>query len=113
MKTIFRFLGLAVLIAGGTSVFAQDPTPTPDPCEATSAARTPIEDKIRTNYNTQDIPLRKEVNNSGDEYLKTYANDPCQAVKDFATYLNGYLPGSKKWVVDQEIIKEKGAFRTI
>ena len=109
MKTIFRFFGLAVLIAGftavgGTSIFAQDTpaTPAPDPCEATAAVRAPIEEKIRTNYNTQDIKLRKEVNEAGDAYLKTYANDPCESVKAFATYLNGYLPGSKDWVIKTE-----------
>jgi tetratricopeptide (TPR) repeat protein len=91
-------------VAGATSAVAQDPaaTPAPDPCEATAAVRGPIEEKIRTNYNTQDINLRKEVNNAGDGYLKTYANDACEAVKAFATYLNGYLPGSKDWVTKTE-----------
>lgn len=109
MKTIFRFFGLAVLIAGftaagGTSIFAQDTpaTPTPDPCEATAAVRAPIEEKIRTNYATKDLKLRKEVNDAGDGYLTTYVNDPCESVKGFVTYLNGYLPGSKKWVKDTE-----------
>ena len=61
MKTIFRFLGLAILavvftVAGGTSAFAQNPPAAPaaaSPCDNIEA-REALEAKVRTNFDNKD-----------------------------------------------------------
>jgi hypothetical protein len=105
MKTIFRFLGLAVLaavftVAGGTSIFAQD-TPAapaaPGPCDNVEA-REALETKVRTNFDNKDYKIRQLAVDAGEEYLKTYGTCEAQPIKDFITYLNGYLPPTKTWI---------------
>lgn len=94
MKTIFRFLSLAVLgagftIAGGTAIFAQDAASSP--CDNTEA-RTALEQKVRDNYAAN--PPRVAVA-AGEEYIKTYGSCEAEDIKAFITYLNGYLPPAK------------------
>lgn len=111
MKTIFRFLGLAVLaavftVAGGTSIFAQvTPAATPaapaapGPCDSIEA-REALETKVRTNFDNKDYKIRQLAVDAGEEYIKTYGACEAQPIKDFITYLNGYLPPTKKWIAD-------------
>ena len=111
MKTIFRFLGLAVLaavftVAGGTSIFAQDPpaapaaTPAPAPARVTIIeAREALEDKGHEQISiTKTDKIRQLAVDAGEEYIKTYGACEAQPIKDYITYLNGYLPPTKKWI---------------
>lgn len=108
MRTIFRFLGLAILasvftVAGGMSVFAQNPpatpaaTPAPVPaaCENPDAG-TALYEKVRLNYAGKTWQERQIAVDAGEEYLKTYA--ACEWAKDQITYLNSYIGPAKEWI---------------
>lgn len=106
MKTIFRFLGLAVLaavftVAGSTSIFAQDPPAAASPCDNVEA-REALETKVRTNFDNKDYKIRQLAVDAGEEYIKTYSSCEAQPIKDFITYLNGYLPPTKTWIAAQK-----------
>ena len=114
MKTIFRFLGLAVLAAvftaaGGTSIFAQvtpaatpaAPAPAAGPCDSIEA-REALETKVRTNFDNKDYKIRQLAVDAGEEYIKTYGACEAQPIKDFIVYLNGYLPPTKKWIAEED-----------
>lgn len=109
MKTIFRFLGLAILatvftVAGATSVLAQNPPAAPaatGPCDNVEA-REALEAKVRTNFDNKDYKIRQLAVDAGEEYIKTYGACEAQPIKDFITYLNGYLPPTKKWIADED-----------
>jgi hypothetical protein len=117
MKTIFRFLGLAVLaagfaVAGGVSTFAQvtpaaTPAATPTapaaagPCDNIEA-REALEAKVRTNFDNKDYKIRQLAVDAGEEYIKTYGACEAQPIKDFIVYLNGYLPPTKTWIAVED-----------
>lgn len=113
MKTIFRFLGLAVLaavftVAGGVSIFAQvTPAATPaapaapGPCDNIEA-REALEAKVRTNFDNKDYKIRQLAVDAGEEYIKTYGSCEAQPIKDFIVYLNGYLPPTKIWIAAED-----------
>lgn len=111
MKTIFRFLGLALLmsvfaVAGTTSAFAQDTAATPaGPCESLDAANA-LYAKVTENYANKDWKVRQIAVDSGEEYLKTYG--ACANFEAQVNYVKGSLDGWKKGIADQ-IIREKRA----
>jgi len=124
MKTIFRFLGLAVLavgftVAGGVSTFAQvtpAATPTaapaaPGPCDSIEA-REALEAKVRTNFDNKDYKIRQLAVDAGEEYIKTYGSCEAQPIKDFIVYLNGYLPPTKIWIATERKRVELAALFT-
>lgn len=108
MKTIFRNLGLGILMAGcvavtGSQAFAQDTTAAADPCkdiEGQQALYKAFTDNIPKN------PTLDQTNaaiKAGDDYVQKYG--ACPESKQIVDYLNQYLPGMKKGVE----AKTKGA----
>ena len=113
MKTIFRFLGVVMVLAvlGSAAIFAQD-TPAapaaPGPCDNIEA-REALEAKVRTNFDNKDYKIRQLAVDAGEEYIKTYGACEAQPIKDFIAYLNGYLPSTKKWIADTKKNSELAA----
>jgi hypothetical protein len=112
MKTIFRFLGLAVLmsgfaVAGVTSAFAQDPAATPapaGPCENLDAANA-LYAKVTDNYAHKDWKVRQIAVDSGEEYLKIYG--ACAPFEAQVNYIKGALDGWKKSIEAQKIAERR------
>lgn len=108
MKTIFRFLGLAILTAGiAITGLAQDPAATPapaGPCENLDAANA-LYEKVTTNYAAKEWKTRQIAVDSGEEYLKTYG--ACTTFESQATYIKGALDGWKKGIELQKIAEKR------
>lgn len=104
MKTIFRFLSLAVLIVGFIAVghtigFAQDP------CTDTDG-QAALNTKFTENY-AGDLAKRKVAVESGKQFLEKYG--ACATTKEFSDYLKSYLPGMEKRIKDEEVASAKKA----
>lgn len=102
----FVVIAAGFTIASGTSLFAQDPAPSPaGPCDNVEA-REAKEKVVRENFD-KSMDRRKIAVAAGEEYIKTYGSCEAQAIKDFIDYLNGYIPPQKiaiaKWEHDEKV----------
>jgi hypothetical protein len=98
MKTIFRFLSAAMLLAaviaiGSVTGFAQAG------CDDT-AGKADLDSKFRTNYSSKDIATREIAVNAGKQYIEKYGE--CPDSKEFVDYLKANIPP-----MEERIKKEK------
>lgn len=113
MKTIFRNLGLGILMAGCAAVtathsFAQDaPQDVCKEVEPKQALYKQFTDNIPKNAT---LDQTKTAVKAGDDYVQKYG--ACPEDKEIVTYLNTYLPGMKKAIVDTEAKQKTGALLT-
>ncbi len=113
MKTIFRNLGLGILMAGcaavtATGTFAQDAAQ--DVCkevEPKQALYKQFTDNIPKNATVEQT---KTAVKAGEDYVQKYG--ACVEDKAIIDYLNTYLPGMKKAIVDTEAKQKTGALLT-
>ncbi|MDQ2747457.1 MAG: hypothetical protein M3T96_09375 [Acidobacteriota bacterium] len=107
MKTIFRNLGLGILMAGcvvvtGTQAFAQD-APAADVCkeiEPQQALYKQFTDNIPPTVAKPTVEQTETAIKAGDEYVQKYG--ACPDSKTIVDYFKQYLPGMKKGVEDQK-----------
>jgi hypothetical protein len=90
MKTIFRSLNLAVLlaaltVAGAIAAFAQDP------CSDT-AGQDALSNKVRELFPKTDLPSQSAKIEAGKQFIEKYG--ACDSAKEFAEYLKTNVP---KW----------------
>lgn len=89
MKTIFRNLGLGVLMAGcaavaATTTFAQDP------CTAEIEAKQALYKQFTDNFDKKEVEKKKVAVTSGKQYVEKYA--ACADDKAIVDYINGQVP---------------------
>ncbi len=89
MKTIFRNLGLGVLMAGcaavtATTTFAQDP------CTADIEAKQALYKQFTDNFDKKEVEKKKAAVTSGKQYVEKYA--ACADDKAIIDYINGQVP---------------------
>jgi hypothetical protein len=98
MKTIFRYINSAALVAaiaafGAVAGFAQNP------CED-AAGMTALDAKFRENYN-KDRAARKIAIEAGKQYIEKYSS--CgETTAEFITYLKNSLPKMEERIRDEE-----------
>ncbi len=93
MKTIFRHLNIALLLAavvslGAVGGFAQD-----DPC-GDAEGQLALGDKFRAEFPKKDVAGRKAAIATGKQFLEKYGS--CESAADMATYLKTNLPTMEK-----------------
>lgn len=99
MKTIFRYIGFAALLAvfmaaGSTAVSAQDQ----DPCEDFDGMNA-LYEKVTANYGK--IATLEVAVDAGKQYLEKYGN--CPSAKDFVDWLKPQMPQWEKDVAQYKI----------
>ncbi len=99
MKTIFRNVGFAALLAvfmaaGSTAVSAQDQ----DPCEDFDGMNA-LYEKVTANYGK--IATLEAAVEAGKQYLEKYGN--CESAKDFVAWLKPQMPQWEKDVAQYKI----------
>ncbi len=99
MKTIFRNLGLGILMAGSVAVtatqsFAQDAQDVCKDVEPKQALYKQFTDNIPKNATLEQTETAVKA---GDEYLQKYG--ACPEDKAIVDYLNTYLPGMKTSII--------------
>ena len=104
MKTIFRYVGFAALlaaffVAGSTTVSAQDP------CEDFEGMNA-LYEKITANYGK--IATLKVAVDAGKQYLEKYGN--CESAKDFVEWLKPQMP---QWEKDVELEETNAKLRPL
>lgn len=102
MKTIFRFSGLAVLVAafGGfaaTAAFAQDPC-------ADADGQAALYTKFTELYPKTDLASRKEAVSTAKQFLEKYG--ACEPVKEQNDYFKTAIPAIEKLIKDEEARNE-------
>lgn len=98
MKTIFRSVNIAVLLAavialGAAAGFAQDPTPAPTGNCADSAGQNAARDNITQLFQKKDLPSLRQRIDAGKQFLDKYGSCGA-AVQDMIDYLTPNIP---KW----------------
>jgi len=105
MKTIFRSVNIAVLLAaimtlGAVVSFAQDPTPAPTAC-LDAVGQNAARDNITALYQKKDLASLRQRIDAGKGFLEKYGS--CgDSVKDMVEYLTPNIP---KW---EASYKERG-----
>src|SRR4051812_44385604 len=97
MKTIFRFLSLAVVLAGlgATAAFAQGG----DAC-ADVEGQTALYTKVTDNYAKKTVPEKKVAIESGKQFLEKYG--ACEALKDQVDFVKAQVPAQEAIVAKME-----------
>lgn len=95
MKTIFRFLSLAVVFAGlgASAAFAQDACADVD-------GQTALYTKVTETYNKTTIPERKIAVETGKQFLEKYG--ACTTLKEQIDFVKAQVPASEKWIAAKE-----------
>src|SRR5687767_11279506 len=95
MKTIFRFLGLSLVVAAGAVAgFGQTPAPTPDPVCADVDGQNALYTPFTELYNkktTADIDKAIEL---GKSFLEKFG--ACESVKEQVAFVKGWVPKLEK-----------------
>ena len=94
MKTIFRFLSLAVVFAGlgASAAFAQDACADVD-------GQTAVYTKITADYNSKTVDGKKNALAASKEFLEKYGE--CTALKDQLDFVKPQVPRLEKLIAAQ------------